>query len=43
MIEVRAESTQVEIRLDKKIYNVGQDITVKGGSVSDVSTEISFN
>ena len=28
-VEVRAERTQVEIRLDKKIYNVGQDITVK--------------
>ena len=35
-VEVRAERTQVEIRLDKKIYNVGQDITVKGGNVSDV-------
>ena len=39
-VEVRAESTQVEIRLDKKIYNVGQDITVKGGSVSDVLANI---
>ena len=28
-VEVRAERTQVEVRLDKKIYNVGQDITVK--------------
>ena len=27
-VEVRAEKTQVEVRLDKKIYNVGQDITV---------------
>ena len=32
-VEVRAERTQVEIRLDKKIYNVGQDITVKGLSL----------
>ena len=39
-VEVRAESTQVDIRLDKKIYNVGQDITVKGGSVSDVLANI---
>ena len=27
-VEVRAERTEVEIRLDKKIYNIGQDITV---------------
>ena len=39
-VEVRAERTQVEIRLDKKIYNVGQDITVKGGNVSDVLANI---
>ena len=39
-VEVRAETTQVEIRLDKKIYNVGQDITVKGGNVSDVLANI---
>ncbi|NAS30108.1 TonB-dependent receptor [Flavobacteriaceae bacterium R38] len=35
-VEVVAERAQVEIRLDKKIYNVGKDLTVKGGSVSDV-------
>ena len=39
-VEVRAERTQVEIRLDKKIYNIGQDITVKGGNVSDVLSNI---
>ena len=39
-VEVRAERTQVEIRLDKKIYNVGLDITVKGGNVSDVLANI---
>ena len=39
-VEVRAETNQVEIRLDKKIYNVGQDITVKGGNVSDVLANI---
>ncbi|GAA3521766.1 outer membrane beta-barrel family protein [Aquimarina addita] len=31
-----AEKTTVEIKLDKKIYNVGQDLTVSGGTVSDV-------
>lgn len=35
-VEVMAERTTVELHLDKKIYNVGQDLTVKGGSVSDV-------
>lgn len=35
-VEVIAERTTVELRLDKKIYNVGQDLTVSGGTVSDV-------
>lgn len=35
-IELVAERTTVELRLDKKVYNVGQDLTVKGGSVTDV-------
>ncbi|NKI32124.1 TonB-dependent receptor domain-containing protein [Croceivirga thetidis] len=35
-VEVVAERTTVELRLDKKIYNVGQDLTVRGGTVSDV-------
>ena len=35
-VEVVAERTTVELRLDKKVYNVGQDLTVKGGSVTDV-------
>lgn len=35
-VEVIAEKTTVEIRLDKRIYNVGKDMTVRGGSVSDV-------
>jgi len=35
-IEIVAEKTTVEIRLDKKIYNVGKDLTVRGGTVSDV-------
>jgi outer membrane receptor for ferrienterochelin and colicins len=35
-VEVRAEKTSVEIKLDKKVYNVGQDLMVKGGTVSDV-------
>jgi len=35
-VEVTAERTTVELRLDKKIYNVGSDLTVRGGSVTDV-------
>ncbi len=35
-VEIIAERTTVEIRLDKKIYNVGKDLTVSGGTVSDV-------
>jgi len=35
-VEVVGERTSVELKLDKKVYNVGQDLTVKGGSVSDV-------
>lgn len=35
-VNVIAERTTVEIKLDKKIYNVGKDLTVRGGTVSDV-------
>ncbi len=35
-VEVVGERTTVELRMDKKIYNVGTDMTVKGGSVTDV-------
>lgn len=35
-VEIIAERTTVEFRLDKKIYNVGKDLTVSGGTVSDV-------
>lgn len=39
-VVVRAERTTVEIKLDKKVYNVGQDLMVKGGTVSDVLDNI---
>ncbi len=35
-VVVRADKSTVEIKLDKKVYNVGQDMMVKGGTVSDV-------
>ena len=37
---VRSEKTTVEIKLDKKVYNVGIDLMVKGGTVSDVLDNI---
>ena len=35
-VVITREKSTVEIKLDKKIYNVGQDMTVKGGTASDV-------
>ena len=35
-VELIAEKSTVEIHLDKKIYNVGKDMTIKGGTASDV-------
>ncbi len=35
-VELIGERTTVELRLDKKVYNVGKDLTVSGGSVTDV-------
>ena len=37
---IRSEKTTVEIKLDKKVYNVGSDLMVKGGTVSDVLDNI---
>ena len=39
-VEIRSEKTIVEIKLDKKVYNVGKDLMVKGGTVSDVLDNI---
>ncbi|WP_396176613.1 TonB-dependent receptor domain-containing protein [Flavobacterium sp.] len=39
-VVVRAEKTTVEIKLDKKVYNVGKDLMVKGGTVSDILDNI---
>src|SRR5690554_7300011 len=35
-IEIIAERSTVEMRLDKRVYNVGQDMIVKGGTISEV-------
>ncbi|MEZ4792321.1 MAG: TonB-dependent receptor [Gelidibacter sp.] len=39
-VSIIAERTTTEIKLDKKIYNVGKDLTVRGGTVSDVLDNI---
>jgi outer membrane receptor for ferrienterochelin and colicins len=36
VIDVVAEKSTVEIKLDKRVYNVGKDMMVKGGTISDV-------
>ena len=35
-IVIIAEKTTVDIRLDKKIYSIGKDLSVRGGNASDV-------
>src|SRR5690606_2221855 len=35
-VEIIAETSTVEMKLDKRDYNVGRDMMVKGGTVSDV-------
>lgn len=35
-VEITAERSTVEIKLDKRVYSVGSDMIVKGGTVSDV-------
>jgi outer membrane receptor for ferrienterochelin and colicins len=37
---IRAEKTDVSIKLDKKIFSIGNDLMVKGGTVSDVLNNI---
>lgn len=39
-VEVIAEKTTVEIKLDKKIYNIGKDLTTAGGTVSDALNNV---
>jgi outer membrane receptor protein involved in Fe transport len=37
---VRAETTEVQIRLDKKIYNIGKDLTTSGANVGDALNNV---
>lgn len=34
-VVVTAETTTVDVRLDKKIYNIGKDLTTSGASITD--------
>ena len=35
-----AETTQVEVHLDKKIYNIGKDLTTGGATINDVLNNV---
>ncbi|HLU81658.1 MAG TPA: TonB-dependent receptor [Flavobacteriaceae bacterium] len=37
---IRAETTEVDIRLDKKIYNIGKDLTTQGATVTDALANV---
>lgn len=37
---IRAETTEVQIRLDKKIYNIGKDLTTSGATISDALNNV---
>ncbi|MGB3145989.1 MAG: TonB-dependent receptor [Maribacter sp.] len=39
-VEVVGEQTTVEVRLDKKIYNIGKDLTTSGATVSDALNNV---
>ncbi|GGE12782.1 TonB-dependent receptor domain-containing protein [Psychroflexus salis] len=39
-VNVVYETTQVDVRLDKKIYNVGKDLTTAGGTVSEALANV---
>jgi outer membrane receptor protein involved in Fe transport len=39
-VVVRAETTEVQIRLDKKIYNIGKDLTTSGATVGDALNNV---
>lgn len=39
-VVIRSEKTTVDIKLDKKVYNIGNDLMVKGGTISNVLDNI---
>ena len=39
-VVVTAETTEVQIRLDKKIYNIGKDLTTSGATIGDALSNV---
>lgn len=39
-VVIRAETTEVQVRLDKKIYNIGKDLTTSGANVGDALANV---
>ncbi len=39
-VEVRAEKSQMQLSLDKKVFNVGKDLANNGGTASDVLNNV---
>jgi ferric enterobactin receptor len=39
-VEVRAEKSQMQLSLDKKVFNVGKDLANSGGTASDVLNNV---
>ena len=39
-VVIRAETTEVQVRLDKKVYNIGKDLTSGGATVSDALNNV---
>ena len=39
-IVIRAETTEVQIRLDKKIYHIGKDLTTSGATIGDALNNV---
>ena len=39
-IEIKAEKSSVEYKLDKKVFNVGKDLISRGGSVNDILNNV---
>jgi len=39
-VNVVAEKTEVDVKLDKRIYNIGKDLTISGGTISDALNNV---
>jgi outer membrane receptor protein involved in Fe transport len=40
LVEVRAEKSQMQLSLDKRVFNVGKDLASRGGNVLDVLDQV---